>query len=132
MEVCFGQYTADNDNIYIQLFGQYKAETYRHRLDIHMYSTRKCNAWLLLGAYHLISRGGRVFTSKLLFISLPSATKKIHNFRASHNHFIFFLHFVHISIGQIVDNIFFTENHFFLFFSKADFQDAFDNYFIYL
>ena len=65
---------------------------------------------IYLGADHLISRGGdRVFKSEL-FICLGSATNQINFVHALRNHFIFFLHFVHMSMGQMVNNFFFNEN----------------------
>ena len=48
----------------------------------------------------------RVFTSEL-FIFLRSATKQIIISHASHNLSLIFLHFVHISMGQIVNRFIF-------------------------
>ena len=60
-----------------------------------------------LGSDHLISRGGKGFyLYYLLSIFLRSAKNQIIFSRTSRNHLIFLLHLVHISMGQIVDNLF--------------------------
>ena len=51
-----------------------------------------------------------------------SATNQIILGGASHNDFIFFLHFVHKGMGQIVNNFFFNENQqHFIFFTENQF-----------
>ena len=71
----------------------------------------------MFGANHLISTGGTAFTSKLINL-LYSATNQIIFSHTSHNLFIFFLHFVHISMGQIVNNLLTENQNYFIFFQK--------------
>ena len=77
--------------------------------DIYICFITKLSTLLVLGADHLISWEGMVFSSELLiYFKLCDKTNTF--FLDFTQSFYLYLHFVHVSMGQVVNNFFLAEN----------------------